>query len=49
MILPMKKVSILVLDTEKKQALSQLRRLGLVHVEVSQGTGETLEIGRAHV
>lgn len=42
MILPMKKVSILVLDTEKKQALSQLRRLGLVHVEVSQGTGETL-------
>lgn len=42
MIVPMKKVSVLVLDSEKKQALQQLRRLGLLHIETSSGTGERL-------
>ena len=42
MIVPMKKVSLVVLDSERKEALKKLRKLGLVHLEQVQGSGETL-------
>lgn len=42
MIVPMKKVSLVVLEKEKKQALEKLRKLKLVHVEDLAGSGETL-------
>ncbi len=42
MILPMKKVSVLVLDSEKSVALKTLRKLGLVHISEMQGTGTRL-------
>lgn len=42
MIVPMKKVSLVVLEKEKKQALEKLRKLKLVHVEELTGKGENL-------
>lgn len=42
MIVPMKKVSLVVLEKEKKQALEKLRKLNLVHVEDLAGSGENL-------
>ncbi len=42
MIVAMKKVSLLVLESEKKQALKKLRRLGLLHIEISEGHGDKL-------
>ncbi len=42
MIVPMKKVSLLVLDSEKQRALKKLRRLGVLHISISEGSGERL-------
>ena len=44
MIEPMKKVSIVILNKEREQALKSLRKLGLVHLEtlfqrIKNGTG----------
>ncbi len=42
MIVPMKKVSVLVLDTERESALHELRHLGLLHVEERQASSEKI-------
>ena len=42
MIVPMKKLSIVVLEKERRQALKTLRRLGVVHVEEVKGESEEL-------
>ncbi len=42
MIVPMKKVSLIVLNSEKRQALKQLRRLGLLHIDISQASSTRL-------
>ena len=42
MIEPMKKVSIVLLNKEKEEALKALRRVGLVHLEKIEGSGEKL-------
>ncbi len=42
MILPMKKVSIVLLNKEKENALQQLRKIGLLHLESIEGSGEKL-------
>lgn len=42
MIVPMKKVSIVLLDSERKIALEKLRDLGVVHLEQLEGTSEVL-------
>ncbi len=42
MIVPMKKVSLVVLKSEKEKTLKKLRRLGLLHIEAMQGSGEKL-------
>ena len=42
MIVPMKKVSIVVLNKERKEALIQLKKCGVVHIETLEGFGEKL-------
>ena len=42
MIVPMKKVSLVVLNKDRKQALEQLKKLGVVHLEQIEGRGEQL-------
>ena len=42
MIVPMKKISLVVLENERKGALKDLRKLGLLHVEEVQGSSEEL-------
>ncbi len=39
MIVPMKKVSLIVRSSEKKNALKKLRKLGLLHMEIKEGSG----------
>ena len=42
MIVPMKKVSLVVLEKERRQALKVLRKLGVLHIEEVQGSGDKL-------
>lgn len=42
MIVPMKKVSLIVLNGERKNALKKLRKLGLLHIEIKEGKGPRL-------
>lgn len=42
MIVPMKKVSLVILNKDKETALKVLRKSGLVHLEKIEGTGEKL-------
>ncbi len=42
MIVPMKKVSLIMLSGEKKQALKKLRRLGVMHIKITEGSGARL-------
>ncbi len=42
MIVPMKKVSLIIRDNKKNETLKQLRKLGIVHVEITEGAGERL-------
>ena len=45
MILPMKKLTLLVLDSQKKAALKTLRNFGAVHIEKEAGkNGNPLEL-----
>lgn len=42
MIVPMKKVSLIVLGDKKTEALKKLRKLGLLHIEITEGKGSRL-------
>lgn len=42
MIVPMKKVSVVLLESEKREALQRLRSLGVMHLEQLSGSGDTL-------
>ena len=42
MIVPMKKVSLIILTNEKTKILKRLRKLGLLHIEIAEGSGEWL-------
>ncbi len=42
MIVPMKKVSLIMQEKDRKRALKALRRLGVLHMEITQGGGERL-------
>ena len=42
MIVPMKKVSLIVLGAKKTEALKKLRKLGLLHIEITEGSSERL-------
>jgi len=47
MIVQMKKVSLIVLQNERKEALKSLRKLGVLHVEEVQGSSEELSSFKA--
>ena len=42
MIVPMKKISLITLGDKKTETLKKLRRLGTVHIEITEGYGEKL-------
>ena len=42
MIVPMKKVSLIIRENKKDESLKKLRKLGIVHIEISEGSGERL-------
>ncbi len=42
MIVPMKKVSLIIKGDKKNETLKALRKLGIVHIEVTEGSGERL-------
>ena len=42
MIVPMKKVSLMILGSKKKEALKILRKLGLLQIEITEGSGQRL-------
>ena len=42
MIVPMKKVSLIILGDKKEETLKKLRKLGIVHIEIAEGFGEKL-------
>ena len=46
MIVPMKKVSLIIRENKKEETLKTLRKLGIVHIEITEGSGERLvELG----
>lgn len=42
MIVPMKKVSLIIMGDKKQETLKKLRKLGIVHIEITEGSGERL-------
>ena len=42
MIVPMKKVSLMILGSRKNEALKALRKLGLMQIEITEGSGQRL-------
>ncbi|MBE6596635.1 MAG: ATPase [Ruminococcaceae bacterium] len=42
MIVPMKKVSLIIMGDKKTDTLKKLRKLGLLHIEITEGSGEKL-------
>lgn len=43
MIVPMKKVSLIIRGDKRKETLKKLRKLGILHIEIIEGKGEKLE------
>ncbi|MBR2868435.1 MAG: ATPase [Clostridia bacterium] len=43
MIVPMKKVSLIIMGDKKSETLSKLRKLGILHIESVEGSGKKLE------
>ena len=39
MIVPMKKVSLIILGDKKTETLRKLRKLGIMHIEITEGSG----------
>ena len=42
MIVPMKKVSLITLGDKKNETLKELRKLGILHIEITEGSGEKI-------
>ena len=42
MIVPMKKVSLIIRENKKNETLKKLRKLGMIHIEITEGSGERL-------
>ncbi len=42
MIVPMKKVTLIIRENKKNETLKKLRKLGIVHIEITEGSGERL-------
>ncbi|MBE6894315.1 MAG: ATPase [Ruminococcaceae bacterium] len=42
MIVPMKKVSLIIMGDKKSETLKKLRKLGLMHIQITEGSGERI-------
>ena len=42
MIVPMKKVSLIIRENKKDETLKKLRKIGIVNIEIAEGAGERL-------
>ena len=42
MIVPMKKFSLIIMGDKKTETLEKLRKLGMIHIEINEGSGERL-------
>ena len=42
MIVPMKKISLVVMGDKKREALKKLRKAGIVHIEITEGSGKKI-------
>ena len=49
MIVPMKKVSLIIRENKKDETLKKLRKLGIVHIEITEGAGERLSSLREQI
>ncbi len=49
MIVPMKKVSLIILGDKKTETLKKLRKLGILHIEISEGSSEKLNELKANI
>lgn len=49
MIVPMKKVSLIIMGDKKTETLKKLRKLGMIHIEISEGSGERLNVLKEHI
>ena len=49
MIVPMKKVSLIIRENKKDETLKKLRKLGIVHIEITEGSGERLALLRERI
>lgn len=49
MIVPMKKISLITMGDKKEDTLKALRKLGIVQIEISEGTGEKLSLYKEQI
>ncbi|MBR5528644.1 MAG: ATPase [Clostridia bacterium] len=49
MIVPMKKISLITLGDKKNETLKKLRKLGIIHIEISEGSGEKLNLYKEQI
>ena len=49
MIVPMKKVSLIIRENKKDETLKKLRKLGIIHIEITEGTGQRLAALREQI
>ena len=42
MIVPMKKVSLIIMGDKKRETLKKLRKLGILQIEITEGSGDKL-------
>lgn len=49
MIVPMKKVSLIILGDKKTETLKKLRKLGILHIEITEGSSEKLNELKANI
>ena len=49
MIVPMKKVSLIIRENKKNETLKKLRKLGIIHIEITEGSGERLASFREQI
>ena len=43
MIVPMKKISLMVMGDKKRETLKKLRKAGILHIEITEGSGKRID------
>ena len=49
MIVPMKKISLMVMGDKKRETLKKLRKAGILHIEISEGSGKRIDELKEHI